>query len=370
MNLSTATIRLFACVALFLLGCSKSGKKSISGKWDHARNLPVILSKVTDQGDQTIDSTVTDEDGRFELQFEKGSSDYYVLRTGDDAMVYLILSPEDKDIKLEGDAQDLMATYRVQGSAESELVCLLHQRDRRLSDSLNHAFAETNFENPQVRDSAGQVLEKFYNRSMRETALSIIRTHPDRIASLSASKFLDQTEDLADLQQLATSLSAKFPDNVYVSDFTDMVKGLAALPPGSPAPDITLSDLEGKTVSLNDFKGKVLLIDFWASWCGPCRRANPTLVNLYEKFRGKNFDILGVSLDQDSTAWKTAVERDGLSWTQVSELKQWKSRCVEDYRISAIPFSVLIDAEGNIVAKAGSAEDLEPKIRELLRKTS
>ena len=109
-----------------------------------------------------------------------------------------------------------------------------------------------------------------------------------------------------------------------------------------------------------------VMVDFWAAWCGPCRKENPHVVEMYRKFKSKNFEILGVSLDDNADAWKAAIKKDGLTWAQVSELKKWDSEVVKTYEIEAIPFTVLIDKEGKIIAKGLSGDELERKLIEVL----
>jgi thiol-disulfide isomerase/thioredoxin len=108
------------------------------------------------------------------------------------------------------------------------------------------------------------------------------------------------------------------------------------------------------------------LIDFWASWCGPCRKENPHITEMYRKFKDKNFEIFGVSLDDNLGAWREAIKKDHLTWPQVSELRKWDSGVVKNYQIEAIPFSVLIDKEGKIIAKGLSSDEIEEKLLELL----
>jgi thiol-disulfide isomerase/thioredoxin len=133
------------------------------------------------------------------------------------------------------------------------------------------------------------------------------------------------------------------------------------------APEISLPNPEGKTLQLSSLRGKVVLIDFWASWCGPCRRENPNVVALYTKYKDKGFTIFSVSLDNDKEAWKRAIKSDGLAWPyHVSDLKQWDSPLVQLYQFEGIPFTVLLDKKGNIVAKNLRGQALESKIKELL----
>jgi peroxiredoxin len=168
------------------------------------------------------------------------------------------------------------------------------------------------------------------------------------------------------MRRLRDSLNAAYPENPYVKDFNTLMSELSMLPPGSMAPDITLNTPEGKPVSLSSLRGKVVLVDFWASWCAPCRRENPHIVAMYERLKGKDFEIFGVSLDENVAAWKNAIGKDGIKWTQVSDLRRWESSVVKDYHIEAIPYSVLIDREGRIIAKGLRADELEHQIRQAI----
>ena len=136
---------------------------------------------------------------------------------------------------------------------------------------------------------------------------------------------------------------------------------------GKAAPDFTLPDVNGKPVSLNSFKGKYVLVDFWASWCRPCRVENPNVVNAYNRFKDKNFTILGVSLDEDKNAWLDAIKKDQLAWTQVSDLKQWQSMVIPLYQFDGIPYNVLLDPQGNVIAESLRGAELEAKLAEIIK---
>jgi peroxiredoxin len=136
---------------------------------------------------------------------------------------------------------------------------------------------------------------------------------------------------------------------------------------GKQAPELDLPDVTGKTVPLASFKGKYLLVDFWASWCGPCRAENPNVVKAYGEFKNKNFAILGVSLDKDKQSWQQAVKEDRLEWAQVSDLKEWNSKAVGIYQFQGIPFNVLIDPDGKVISQELRGPALEDKLKQVLQ---
>jgi thiol-disulfide isomerase/thioredoxin len=139
----------------------------------------------------------------------------------------------------------------------------------------------------------------------------------------------------------------------------------ARFAPGKTPPEIALKNPNGKTVKLSDLKGKVVMIDFWASWCGPCRRENPNVVKLYKKYANKGFEILGVSLDKDKKRWVDAIKQDKLDWLHVSDLKAWQSAAAQTYGVSAIPATFLLDKDGKMIAKGLRGAALEQKLEEI-----
>ncbi|HXU25784.1 MAG TPA: TlpA disulfide reductase family protein, partial [Bacteroidia bacterium] len=131
---------------------------------------------------------------------------------------------------------------------------------------------------------------------------------------------------------------------------------------GSILPDFTLTTPEGKPLSISSFKGKVVLVDFWASWCGPCRKENPNVVAIYKKLHAKGFDVYGVSLDDNKEKWLNAIKTDGLIWNHASDLKGWDNQVAKQFGIDAIPFTILLDKEGKIIGKGLRGAELESAV--------
>ena len=225
---------------------------------------------------------------------------------------------------------------------------LATKRDKKRMDSLSKIFGKFEIE------------KKDYVRRYASQHAS------STVAAYEVYDYYFIEPDPKELDSVYNKLSPVIMNSYYGKKIKEVLEKAKLTAIGNPAPLFIQSDLYGKDVALSSYRGKYLLIDFWASWCGPCREENPNIVKAYKKYHRRGFEIIGVSLDDKKDNWLEAVKKDHLSWTQVSDLKGWKNSAAEQYGILAIPTNFLLDKEGIILAKSLRGDDLNGKLDELL----
>ncbi|WP_343303236.1 TlpA disulfide reductase family protein [Chitinophaga niabensis] len=219
-----------------------------------------------------------------------------------------------------------------------------------------------------VKGSDAQDLFTTYRNSRNVKVDEFIKANPSSIVAAYVL-YRDYSYRLTpdEIDNNVKLLSPSLQKTQYVNVLRELSPTLRKVGIGEVAPEFTLADTDGKPVKFSGYSGKYLLLDFWAGWCGPCRRENPNLVRVYEKYKGKGFDIFAVSLDKQKEQWVKAIADDKLTWTQVSDLKFWDSAPAKLYGVRAIPSNVLIGPDGKIVARNLRGKELEEKLATLLQ---
>lgn len=336
---------------------------TISGNIENGGGQQLVLQQLKLRDAVYLDTITIDKDGDYEFEFTPSARGYFRVMLNEQNMFVVVVSGNE-DIEVDANAENLYETYKVKKGAETERLRSLNQiLGKRDSVSMQLQTAQMN------RDQAkfNEVM-LVYDGIMVEVERDIkkfIDQKPASLASLAALQNLNPDNDYAYYDKVITALEGIANGNEYFDALSAEVKAMKTLAPGSPAPEISLPQPNGETLSLSDLKGSYVLIDFWASWCGPCRRENPNVKRVYEKYHDKGFEILGVSLDKARGAWLGAIEQDGLTWNHVSDLQYWQSAVVPVYQIQGIPMTVLVDKEGNIIAKNLRGEALEQKLAEI-----
>ncbi|MGZ8560266.1 MAG: redoxin domain-containing protein [Flavisolibacter sp.] len=372
---------LFILVAL-LVSCNDEEHESfeVEGTIKNINPATVYLEENPANGQpMIIDSSVV-EQGKFNLSATVKEEGLFTLRAKDQAYPFALVINDSRKVIVDADPSNLQAPYTVKGSEASQALV---QFDRSVNEKLSTHLTLVREVDSLSKMSVTDPSQKKYNDSLTNLRFAQYEANVEALKQY-ARNFIDESKSpilvlyaLGSFQtkasqyglrgftkpettEIITRASEKFPQHSVIADQKSKMKP-------SLAPAFTLPDTLGNPVSLAAFRGKYVLVDFWASWCAPCRKENPNIVATFNRFKDKNFTILGVSLDKDKNEWMQAIKDDGLNWNHVSDLKFWNSEAAALYGVRSIPYNVLVDPAGNIVAENLHGNELGTTLEKFLK---
>lgn len=382
--------RYFAVLSLTFIGqLSLAATSTISGTISNAEGVKLYFEQYVQTGIQKLDSAVLDKTGKFSFKLEHDKTDYYRISTGSKDFAVVIIKPGEK-ITITANGTDINRSYTVKGSKYSaelkefnDLVNRYVVSRDTISARFKRAIAA---EKTDESEKLGKELGSAYTKFLADRD-GFINKYPQSPALFAAMSHLNPQTDYDQIKKIEKALAASMNGSFFhqqvmlnVKHLEDIKKAeeqkakdaekqrLAKenLMPGKTPSDIMMADTNGVMKSLSSLKGQYVLVDFWASWCGPCRMENPNVVKMYNKYKDKGFTVFSVSLDSDRKKWIAAIAKDGLAWPHhVSELKGWQTSILPDFGITGIPFTFLLDKEGKVVQSGLRGPALENKLLEI-----
>ena len=353
-------------ICVLLLACSVSGvlaRASLVGVLENARSTRSVslYYAMEKQTAAPLEVATVDSAGNFEISYRPKAIGCFTLQFENAKSVLCVLRPG-QTVYLTIDARTGMFLK----TANSDENTLLLQYQQKLIDldaqkkALIQAHNEK--ENPNfIRD-----MEQL-DVARKNFIAGLCEANAENYASAALLEYLQADDYQTTYEKVLSVLKKKYGKDAFIERKCGQLHASLRLNPGNMAPSFTLPDTSGNSISLDSYKGKVVLVDFWASWCPDCRRANPFMLALYRKYHNKGLEFIGVSLDNKRERWTAAIAADTLTWTHVSSLKGWECPVAVEYNIHWIPTAVLIDREGRIVCRGLEGEALEAKIKEILK---
>lgn len=374
---------LFFCFS-FLANCSPEKKAeavdaiawvvTVRGKVSNpVAGQPITVQELKQDGTSVSQNIKLKPDNSYELKLNLTTPGYYQFNFFNRQRLNIMLNKSNVELNVDGSNQQ--GYWEIKGSPDHDLINRVQAMAQESQAGPAMQAIESEFQQAVQAKNEKRIaeLQSQAMTLMENNTLKLIAFLKDQPVSLGLFNVL-QDPNLIDKDKhidLFISSAEKFkrewPTYSYTKELSNQVEKLKVTAVGQIAPEISLANPSGEIVKLSSLRGKYVLIDFWAKWCGPCRRENPNVVKAYKRFKDKGFEVFGVSLDRNKEDWLKAIAEDGLTWTHVSDLKYFESQAAKDYNINAIPFSILLDKSGKIIAKNLRGAALEKKLEEVVR---
>lgn len=357
-------------MALIAASCGKQNKDSytITVKIDGVEDGKQVFMKKADENNQPVDVDSTKvQSGEFTFSGKADTPEIHFILIDQLGNIPVIV--ENGDIEIEA-YKDSLNFSKMGGSPSNDDFYEFISGTRDIGERIN-ALRQQMMKASQERDTVTiATLQDTYGdiqEEAKEYEVEFVEGHSDSyISALVLEKMLmSKSQTPEEIKELLSSLSEDVKKTAVAQKIATQIEKLTKVSIGSPAPDFSAPTPEGDILALNDAKGKITIIDFWAAWCKPCRAENPHVVKLYEKYKDKGLSIIGVSLDRKKEDWEKAIAEDQLPWHHVSNLKFWQDPIAQLYNVQAIPATFILNAEGKIVAKDLRGEALDTKLAEL-----
>jgi len=350
-----------------LVSCAKPEGFTIKGQIKGKESGDIQLLKYAD-GKWIAEDSAKIEKGKFILKGKTALPELRRISMAPQTVVAQFFA-ENGSLTVNVDADSLNKT-EVKGSSSNDEFMVLTKELMNISketQGLQQKYSDAMQSGNEEGMKKAQIDYEAMMGNQKVYAKNFIREHPkSTVSPLVALMQFAQEINAHDVDTLVAFLDPSIQTSVYVIELKKLADKMRISEVGGLAPDFTLNTPEGTPLSLSSLRGKIVLLDFWASWCAPCRKENPNVVAVYNQYKDKGFDILGVSLDREKGAWLKAIADDQLTWHHVSDLKFWQSEAAIKYGVQSIPFTLLLDKEGKIIAKNLRGEELARKLAELL----